>query len=148
MAGDDPNLAGARIAGLKRVVLAFESAVVRVLLLLLMLVVVVSVFDLGLLLYRDFVRSRQSLLDPEEMFGLFGSFLLVLVGLELMSTLKAYLVRGVVQVEVVLEVALIAVAQKIIILDTSRVGPIVVFGVATLVLALAVAFRLALSAHK
>lgn len=148
MAGGDPTLGGARIAGLKRVVLAFEGAVVRVLLLLLMLVVIVSVFDLGWLLYRDFVRSRESLLDPEEMFGLFGSFLLVLVGLELMSTLKAYLVRGVVQVEVVLEVALIAVAQKIIILDTSRVGPIVVFGVATLVLALAVAFRLALSAHK
>ncbi len=148
MAGDEADLRVARNAGWTRIVLGFEGVVVRLLLLLLMLVVVVSVFDLGWLLYRDFVRSRESLLDPEEMFGLFGSFLLVLVGLELMSTLKAYLLRGVVQVEVVLEVALIAVAQKIIILDTSRVGPIVVFGVATLVLTLSIAFRLALSTQR
>jgi uncharacterized membrane protein (DUF373 family) len=148
MAGDEANVGAVMGGGWTRVVLRFEGVIVRVLVVLLMLVVIVSTFDLGWLLYRDFIRSRDLLLDTEEMFRLFGSFLLVLVGLELMSTLKAYLRRGVVQVEVVLEVALIAVAQKIIILDTSIAGPLTLFGVAGLVLALAISFRLALSAHK
>jgi uncharacterized membrane protein (DUF373 family) len=57
--------------------------------------------------------------------------------LELFASLKSHLREGVVQVEVVLEVALIAIAQKIIILDTSRATALGLLGQAALVLALA-----------
>lgn len=73
------------------------------------------------------------------MLGLFGFFLLVLVGLELLTTMKSYLADRVIHVEVVLEVSLIAVAQKIIILDTKSEGTNLL-GLAGLVMALALAF--------
>jgi uncharacterized membrane protein (DUF373 family) len=73
------------------------------------------------------------------MLELFGFFLLVLVGLELLTTLKSYLYDRVIHVEVVLEVSLIAVAQKVIILDT-RTGGATLFGLAGLVMTLALAF--------
>src|SRR5690606_40260481 len=87
------------------------------------------------------------LVSVEEMLELFGFFLLVLVGLELLTTLKSFLYDRVIHVEVVLEVSLIAVAQKIIILDTRSGAPILV-GMAGLVLALALAFWIVRSARR
>src|SRR5580765_6122225 len=96
----------------RRILLHFEHVVVLTLIGLLMIVVATSTFELGWLMLKDFRSLGRMALDAEEMFELFGFFLLVLIGLELIATLKAYMGEGVVHVEVVLEVALIAIAQK------------------------------------
>jgi uncharacterized membrane protein (DUF373 family) len=121
------------------IVRRFEDVAVLVLMTLLMVVVAISIVELGWLLLSDLTSIGTMLLDVEEMLGLFGFFLLVLVGLELLTTMKSYLADRVIHVEVVLEVSLIAVAQKIIILDTKVGGPTLV-GLAGLVMALALAF--------
>jgi uncharacterized membrane protein (DUF373 family) len=121
------------------IVRRFEDVAVLVLMTLLMIVVAISIVELGWLLLSDLTSIGTMLLDVEEMLGLFGFFLLVLVGLELLTTMKSYLADRVIHVEVVLEVSLIAVAQKIIILDTKVGGPTLV-GLAGLVMALALAF--------
>jgi uncharacterized membrane protein (DUF373 family) len=91
---------------------------------------------------EPYVKTPGTLLvDVEEMLELFGFFLLVFVGLELLTTMKSYLYDRVIHAEVVLEVSLIAVAQKIIILDT-RSGGSTLGGMAGLVIALALAFWL------
>jgi uncharacterized membrane protein (DUF373 family) len=128
--------------GWTRIFKAYELMVVLFLMGLLMIIVALSALELGWLLVKDLSSIRELLLDVEEMFDLFGFFLLVLIGLELFTSLKSYVREGVVQVEVVLEVALIAIAQKIIILDTSRASAVAVLGQAALVLALAAAFWL------
>jgi Phosphate-starvation-inducible E family len=97
-----------------RTLAGFERGVVLALMALLMIVVGIATFELGWLLLRDLTTTRVVLLDSEEMFGLFGFFLLVVIGLELITTLKVHISKGVVHVEAVLEVALIAIAQKII----------------------------------
>jgi uncharacterized membrane protein (DUF373 family) len=122
-----------------RVVGRFEDVAVFLLMCLLMVVVAISILELGWLLFRDLTTAGTLLVDVDEMLELFGFFLLVLVGLELLTTLKSYLYDRVIHVEVVLEVSLIAVAQKVIILDTRSGGP-TLFGLAGLVIALAVAF--------
>jgi uncharacterized membrane protein (DUF373 family) len=121
---------------------SFERAVVFALIVLLMIVVGAATAELGVELAKDLTSRETSLLDVEEMFSLFGYFLLVLIGLELLKTLKTYVHEGVVQVEVVLEVALIAVAQKLIILNLSKVAPPFVYGLAALILTLSLAFWL------
>ncbi len=118
----------------------FERVIVLTLMCLLMIVVIVSTVELGWLLFKDLSSVGTLLLDPEEMFELFGFFLLVLIGVELLTTLKYYLSEGVIHVEVVLEVGLIALAQKVLILDTSRATAMYLFGLASLILALAAAF--------
>jgi uncharacterized membrane protein (DUF373 family) len=131
-----------------RVIKAFEHVVILVLMGLLMVVVAISTVELGWLLVRDLSSIRTLMLESEEMFELFGFFLVVLIGLELVTSLKSYVRKGVVQVEVVLEVALIAVAQKLIILDSTKAGGPTLLGVAGLVLSLAVAFWLVRTAHQ
>ncbi len=70
----------------------------------------------------------------------FGYFLLVLIGVELLETLKAYVRKDVIHVRVVLEVALIAMARKVIIEEPNTVSSLTLLGIAALILALAIAF--------
>ena len=117
----------------------FERIVAFALLVLLMIVVTLSTFELALLTVRDLSIAREKLLDADLMFDLFGFFLLVMVGMELLTSLKQYVRVGAVHVEVVLEVALIALAQKVIILNPGA-PPHSQFGLAALILALAGSF--------
>jgi uncharacterized membrane protein (DUF373 family) len=55
-----------------------------------------------------------------ELFQLFGLFLNVLIALEILENITAYLRKHVVQVELVLVTSLIAVSRKIIILDLEK----------------------------
>jgi uncharacterized membrane protein (DUF373 family) len=71
------------------------------------------------------------------MFELFGFSLLILIGVELITTSNVYLRKGAVHVAVVLEVALIAMAQKVIVLDSARAGGLSLVGLAALILTLA-----------
>ena len=122
-----------------RFVKGFERLVAFALLVLLMIVVTLSTLELALLTVRDLSIAREKLLDADLMFDLFGFFLLVLVGMELLTSLKEYVRIGQVQVEVVLEVALIALAQKVIILNPGT-APHAQYGLAALILALAGSF--------
>lgn len=106
---------------------------------LLVVVITVTTLELVWLLFKDLSRPTGLLLEAEEMFELFGFFLLVLIGMELLATLRSYIYERVVHVEVVLEVAVIAVAQKVIILNTTRASGPTLLGLAGLLLALAAA---------
>jgi uncharacterized membrane protein (DUF373 family) len=66
--------------------------------------------------------------------------MLVLIGIELLETIKAYLTENVIHVEIVLEVALIAIARKVIILDIEKYSGLTIVGTAGLILAVAAAY--------
>jgi uncharacterized membrane protein (DUF373 family) len=73
---------------------------------------------------------------------IFGYFLLILIGVELLETIKAYLSEHVVHVEIVLEVALVAIARKVIILDVKELPSLTLIGIAAVIVALAAAYYL------
>ncbi len=60
--------------------------------------------------------------------------------LELLETLRTYMKQDVIHVRVVLEVALIAMARKVIILEPNTVPGLTLFGIAAVILALGIAF--------
>ena len=72
----------------------------------------------------------------KRLFQLFGLFLNVLIALEILENITAYLKKHVIQVELVLVTSLIAVARKIIILDLEKKGSndLIALGVAALAL--------------
>jgi uncharacterized membrane protein (DUF373 family) len=120
----------------------FERAVIILLALMLVVVVGLAVLQFGLAMFRA-IRSPPLLdLTVEELLDLFGLFLLLLIGIELLEMLTAYLRRNVVHAEIVLEVALIAVARKVVVLEASKYPPGTLFAMAALILALAIAFWL------
>jgi uncharacterized membrane protein (DUF373 family) len=109
---------------------------------LLIVVVALSTVHLGVLIAQEIWKTPRFLIPVQGLLEIFSFFLLILIGLELLETLKAYLKKDVVHVRLVLEVALIAIARKIIILEPSSVAASAMFGVAALIFALAVAFYL------
>ena len=120
----------------------FERIIVYVLIILMLAIVLLAIAGLIIFLIEDATSRPAAIMDSSHLLEYFGSVLLVLIGVELLDTIRAYLREHVVHVEVVLEVALIAVARKIIILEPKNVPSSTLFGIAALVAALAVAFYL------
>ena len=107
---------------------------------MLVVVMVLSTIHLGVLIFDEVMRPPRFLIRVEGLLEIFGYFLLVLIGVELIETLKAYVKKDAIHVRVVLEVALIAMARKVIIEEPNNVAGVTLLGIAALILALAIAF--------
>jgi uncharacterized membrane protein (DUF373 family) len=118
----------------------FEHIIVLSLITMMVIVVVLATVELGWIIIRDIVTPPIILLEIEELLEIFGFFLLVLIGIELLETIKAYLLTNVIHVEIVLEVALIAIARKVIILDINKYESLTLVGIAALIAAVALAY--------
>lgn len=117
-----------------------EKTIVVLLALFMAVVVIASTGELAALLVKDLTTPFLFHIEMGELLDLFGYFLMVLLGLELLEILKAYLNENTVHVEVVLLVAVIAIARKIIILDLKETSPGTLFGLSGLMIALAVGY--------
>ena len=84
-----------------RIFRTFEKMIIVVLLGLMMLTVLVSTVELAIILFEQLMKPPVFLLNKEDMLEVFGFFLMVLIGLELLETIKAYLEEDRVHAEVV-----------------------------------------------
>jgi uncharacterized membrane protein (DUF373 family) len=125
----------------------FEKGITRILLVMMAFVVLLSTVELAWLLGKDMLSPPLFLLDLEELLELFGQFLLVLIGLELLHTMKVFIAQRVVHLEAVIVVAMIAISRKIITLEPKELPDGALLGIAVLVLALAVAYYLVRRSH-
>jgi uncharacterized membrane protein (DUF373 family) len=107
---------------------------------MLVVVVVLSTAHLAMLIAEEIWRPPRFLIPVEGLLDIFGYFLLVLIGVELLETLRTYMRKDAIHVRVVLEVALIAMARKVVVLEPASVTSSTLLGVAALILALGVAF--------
>jgi uncharacterized membrane protein (DUF373 family) len=120
----------------------FEKTIVIVLILIMVLIIILATVVLGSSLVRHVFTSPGYLPGDIELLDVFGYVLLILIGIELLETIKAYLSEHVFHVEIVLEVAMIAVARKVILLDYKEYSGFTILAIAALILALAVGYFL------
>jgi uncharacterized membrane protein (DUF373 family) len=118
----------------------FERYIVSALIIMMVFVVLVATVELGWIIIKDIINPPIFMLVITDLLEIFGFFMLVLIGIELLETIKAYLVDNVVHVEIVLEVALIAIARKVIIFDIEKYQGLSIIGTAALILAVASAY--------
>jgi len=118
----------------------FERLVVLALVAMMVVIILLSTVELGWIIIQDIITPPYVLPGITELLDIFGFFLLILIGIELLETIRAYLVEHIIHVEIVLEVALIAVARKVIILDVKEYPSLTILAIAALILALSVAF--------
>ena len=120
----------------------FEKIIVTALLGLMMLAVLVSTIELGVILFQQLLKPPFLLLNIKEMLEVFGFFLMVLIGLELLESIKAYLQEDRVHAEVVFLVALVAISRKVIILDYKELSAEMLLGMSALIIALGIGYFL------
>ena len=94
-----------------------------------LLIVVMTLFavHLGVLIGQEILKPPKWLIPKQGLLEILGYFLLVLIGVELLETLKLYGKKDVIHVRVVLEVALIAMARKVIIEEPDAVPSLTPF---------------------
>jgi uncharacterized membrane protein (DUF373 family) len=114
----------------------FERIVIATLILMLALVILLSVVELGWVLITDIITPPVFILEIRELLELFGLFLLVLIGIELLETMKKYYTEGKVDLDVIVSVSLIALGRKIITLDPKAYEALTLVGMAAIILAL------------
>ena len=127
---------------LKGIIHKFEWFIVLALLLMMMLALLASTVELAIILVEQLLAPPMLLLDVKEMLTVFSFFLMVLIGLELVETIKMYLDENVFRVEVVVLVSIIAVTRKIIIIDFDSVSYEILLSVAALMIALSAGYFL------
>lgn len=131
---------------MERLMRLFERGILHVAQLLLMLVILVAVVELWYL-FALAIRERVEHIDSIPMLMMavqraFSGILLIVLGLELLETLRVYFTHHRVRLELVLVVALIAVSRHVINLDFEHLEGSTIAGIAGLIVALTAGYYL------
>lgn len=120
-----------------------EKVVIHALMVMMALVLLLATVELGWIIVKDIFSPPVFLLEIEELLDIFGLFMLVIIGIELLETImKTYLKENVNHVEVVFLVAMIAIARKVIILDVKDVSGVTLVGIGAIVITLSAGYYL------
>ena len=126
----------------------FEKLVIAVLTIMMALVVLLATIELGWAIVHDTNTPPVFLLELDELLELFGLFLLVLIGIELLETIKVFFTERIIRVEVVLLVGIIAIARKVIVLNVMETPSLSLIGIGFIIIALTVGYYLITRGHK
>ena len=131
-----------------KIVETVERTIIKVLIGMMMFVVILGMANLGMILVKEFLNPPKFLFDLKNLLNIFGFFFMILIGLELLETIKTYLTNDQIHVEIVFLVAMIAVARKVIILDINSLSALTLVGIATIIVALASGYFLVKLTHR
>ena len=126
-----------------RYIKSFEKIIIRVLVILMAFVLLLSTVELAWVIIKDIITPPVLLLEIDELLEIFGLFMLVLIGIELLDTIaKTYMAESVDHAQIVMAVAIIAIARKVIILDVKDYSGLALVGIAAIILALSIGYYL------
>lgn len=132
---DDPDLQ-------TRILHRLIRASIRILALLMVLLIMFGVADVIYVFWGKLTSPPFLLMTVDDIFKLFGAFLVVLIAIEIFVNIRMYLGTNLVPVRLVLATALMAVARKVIVLDLKEYPPAAMLALAAVTLALGVTYWL------
>ena len=101
-----------------------------------------ALVDISYVVYRKIVTPPSFIVDAQGLMELFSLILILLIGLELIETIKAYLKEDTVHVELILLVAITAIARKVIVWDFEKYTHTQLYSLAAMIVALGVSYFL------
>ncbi len=128
---------------LKKFTSSVEKIIITILIFMMSIVLIFATAELVYSLIKGFLdKGSFFIISLDTLMDTFGGFLLILIGIELLETIKIYLKQNIVHVEVVVLVAIIALARKIVILKVEDLTLEIMSGIGILVLTLSIAYYL------
>ena len=115
---------------------------VKLLAILMVFVIIWGIGDVIYVLYQRLNTPPRFLLDINDIFQTFGAFMAVLIAIEIFINIRLYLGTHMLPVQLVLATALMAIARKVIVLDLDNITAEYIFAIASVVLALGIAYWL------
>ncbi len=127
----------------------YEQLMIQALMVMMAIVLGFATVDLAWLIVKDVIEPPLFLLSIDQLLEIFGLFMLVLIGIELLETIiKTYQTQGQPHYEVVLSVAIIAIARKVIILDINEIDSLSLLGIAAIIIALTFGYFIMKKSHS
>lgn len=118
-----------------------KTFILWTLVLMLLIAVLLGTLGLGRTIVETIIDSPPYILvDPKLLFQSFGLFLICLIGLELLKILTFHISHHYIKPELVVEVAIIALCNKVVTLDLKETAALSIVGLAALIIALAVGY--------
>ncbi len=117
----------------------FERLAVSALMVLLMATILFGTAITAWSLAQDLISVHDLVAEPKALFDVFGLFVAVLVGVELLKILRHLRLAHEVDTTLVVQTALIALCNKVITMDLADKPWTILVGIAALILALAAA---------
>lgn len=126
----------------------FETSIVKALIGMMVFVILLSTVRLGWTIYTEMLKAPIMLLNSEQLFKVFGFILMILLGLEILGSIKAYISHDEIHVEVVFTIALISIAKIIITTDLTGMEGTKLAGIGFVILSLSIGYYLIKKIHK
>jgi uncharacterized membrane protein (DUF373 family) len=124
------------------VIKGVEILVAKLLSIVMLGVLGVALLDLCIVLFEDiFVKAPYGFFTT-TLIEIFGAFLNILIALEVLENITAYLRGSGIRIELVIVTALTAVARKIVIFDFDKLSGLELIGLAVAIFTLSISFWL------
>jgi uncharacterized membrane protein (DUF373 family) len=107
-----------------------------VLLGLMALIVASATLKVAYVIITRIFRPPGYFIGVEDLFDLFGLFLLVLIGLWLMTCIRMYVKDHTIHAELMMLIAITAITRKIVIIDAKQIDPLIMFGIGFVIISL------------
>ena len=130
----------------------FERLVILLLQLLLLFVLAIAIAEMFFMVYEAIVHRLTDGSGPVDIDSVpdlqralqraFAGILLIILGLELLDTLRTYFTEHRLRLEIILIIATIAIGRHIIVLDFEHVTGMTMVGIGALTLAITVGYYL------
>lgn len=117
-----------------------ERITLKTLALILLLSIVLGTVQLGHVIIAEILEAPYYLVESKVLFRSFSLFLVILIGMELLRLVKHSIASRDIDLRLVLEVAVIALCNKIITIDIQNVIWGIMLGIAALLVAVAAAY--------
>jgi uncharacterized membrane protein (DUF373 family) len=129
-------------AGFDRFLQYLESLVMLILTTIVIAILVFTTVDLIALVVKDIYTPPLFLISVTKLQEMLGFVLLILIGVELLESIKTYLTEKLIHGEVVLMIAIIAVARKVIILNFRETESNVIIAIGLVIITLCIGYYL------
>ncbi|SDX14578.1 phosphate-starvation-inducible PsiE family protein [Nitrosomonas communis] len=117
-----------------------ERYIIYVLVFMLLISVLLGTIELGRAILAGIIAAPLFLVKTHTLFESFALFLVIVIGLELLKSIKSYLEHGSINPAFVIEVAIIALGNKLITLDLKSSPPEFLLGMASILLGLSITY--------
>lgn len=120
---------------------SIQTLVSKILSITMIVLILIAIADLVIFIINKLLAwNFNEASFNKNLFTAFGLFLNILIALEILENITAYLRKSVIHVELVIATSLIAVARKIIILDLKNTEGLKVVGLGVAVFALSISY--------
>ncbi len=125
---------------MQRYLSILQKSIIYFLLVIISILLIIAILDVAMQLYNGIIENTLSVFIQTQFSQLIGLFLTILIGVELLEAVKAFLKEEIVHVEIVVLVAIIAISRKVIVWEISAIGHMDLIALALMLLSLAATY--------